>query len=124
MQWVSHRDFNNKTGIVNDMMALYPTLVSDSLLGEFLPHRFQELKQFCNRNPGYHIITSRGLCRYNKCLGNADGYHLATGSSDPGLAVDFRPYLVNYKETGREIIEESGADLSPKGRHIKTRFYT
>ena len=47
-------------------------------------------------------------------MGNADGYYLADGDSDPAIAVDFRPYLVNFKESGRAILEESGADLSPK----------
>jgi hypothetical protein len=106
------------------MMELYPLIIADSPLGQFLPDRLQELKRFCEEHLGYHIISSLDLCRFNRCLGNADGYFLATGDSNPEFAVDFRPYLLNAKVTGRELLEASNANISPQGRRIKSRFYS
>lgn len=124
MQWVSHEEFNKRTGIIHDNRLLIQLIIPDWLVGEFLPERCKELIRFCKKHPEYHIISSRNLRRYNRCMGNANGYYLGTGDPDPDLAVDFRPYLANYKVSGGEILEASGADLSPKGRNIKLRFYS
>ena len=58
------------------------------MTGEFWSGSVQLLIDFCDSNPGYHIITSTDGKVFNKFIAKAHFYYLADGDTDPDLVVD------------------------------------
>ncbi len=77
-------EFRSRTKPVRDDFDL--DLIPDLGLGLFLPHRLNELRQYCLNHPRYHIMSVMPLAiEVNKSLPAARFYQLAVGDSDPDI---------------------------------------
>ncbi len=85
-------EFWQRTAILVDYEFENVDIMPSSAFG-FDNHRLAELKQFCGRNPDFHIISLVNGCLYfNKVMKNATQYYLAQGDSNPDLVC-----FENYK---------------------------
>ncbi|MBM4252927.1 MAG: hypothetical protein FJ146_13225 [Deltaproteobacteria bacterium] len=57
--------------------------------GEFLANAVPVLVEFCQSNPGYHIVSFKDGVFYNKLVEGAITYHLADGDADANLGFEF-----------------------------------
>ncbi len=77
-------EFRARTKPVRDEFDL--DLMPDIGLGLFFPERLEELKQYCQNHPKYHIMSILpSAIEVNKPLPTARFYILATGDSDPEI---------------------------------------
>ncbi len=79
-------EFRRRTAVLVDYEFEEADIVPDSILGRFEHHRLDELIEFCEKNPDYHIISVINITLYfNKVLPNAQTYYLGQGDSNPDL---------------------------------------
>jgi len=71
-------------------------LEADSIAGLFFSDRAAELKDFCERNPKYHIISIKASMLFNRFVEKASAFYLADGDSSPEII------LIRWHETAEE----------------------
>ncbi len=94
-------EFRQRTAVLVDYEFEDVSIEPDSMIGTFETSRLEELKQFCQENPNYHIISELNFCLYfNKVLPNAQQFYLGQGDENPDL-VCFEHY--EFSEIIHEI---------------------
>lgn len=80
------KEFDDRTKPIYYHLYL-DDIESDTRLGFFLAHRYEELLDYCKKNPQYHVISKIG--RYTLTVNNAVKgavfYMLGEGDPDPEL---------------------------------------
>ncbi len=85
-------EFRNRTGILFDYEFEPVDIVPDTITGLFLRSRLDELIEYCEINPEYHIVSILyGSMFFNRILENATLFCLAGGDKDTSL-VCFEDY--------------------------------
>jgi len=91
---IEHGEFVKVTKPLSDHEDLKPFgIVSCGISGEFEVERVEEIKDFCRKNPQFHIISAVENAYINRFIPNAFFYHLALGDSDPYIYYPSELYL-------------------------------
>jgi len=86
MRLVSHREFDERTiPIIDWEFDGIDGIEPDTISGRFSNGRFEELIEFCSKNPEFHIVSIKNCTYFNKPVPGATSYRLAIGSCDPSL---------------------------------------
>ena len=80
------QEFSDRTQLVRDHLDIFG-IEPDTRLGYFFPHRLEELLQYCEQYPEFHIVSElkNGAGKINRPIENAAFYLLAEGDADPNL---------------------------------------
>lgn len=81
-------EFNRKVGLLRDIQYSHGIDLEPcwGVLGLFKPHRLNELKEYIEKHPEFHIISATSEWVYfNKVLENCFGYFLGEGDKDPDI---------------------------------------
>jgi hypothetical protein len=73
-------------------------IVPDSVVGIFGSNRTEELKEFCKKNPQYHIVTAIKFAYYNTFIENSHVYFLGCNDPDPELIYTEKRSASYYNE--------------------------
>lgn len=57
----------------------------DGLFDAFYPQSIGKLREYCQRNPDFHIVSQVGAMRFNRVVNSAHFFYLAVGSCDESL---------------------------------------
>lgn len=112
-------EFHRKVGLLRDIKYSHGIDLEPcwGLVGLFDPHRLNELKEYIEKHPEYHIISAASEWVYfNKILENCFGYYLGDGdknpeyigaiTSDPVRNFDIEPELENlFKSRKKDIAD-------------------
>ena len=82
--------------------------------GEFRANAVPVLIDFCQSNPGYHIVSFKDGLFYNKCVQEAISYHLADGDAESDLVFEFGSRL-----SDQDFLQVGYAKFAPVLRAIK-----
>ncbi len=97
-------EFRQRTAVLVDYEFEDADIIPDSIIGTFENHRFDELVEFCSRNPDYHIVSVLNVGLYfNKALPNAQEFYLAQGESNPDLVC-----FEHYELAERAVTRRAG----------------
>lgn len=89
----SYDEFADEVEVIWDREQLLNMglICSTSLVGIFVPSEMDDVIEFCEMNPQFHIVS---VCLsgfiWNRFHPDGNAYHLAEGNPDSDLVLDFR----------------------------------
>ncbi len=93
-------EFESRVRPLSDLDFALLDIVPDTQLGFFRRERYQELLEYCEANPDFHIISTLrdSLVRVNAPLEFAGFYMLGQGDKNPKLVHAFKTTEDHYIE--------------------------
>jgi len=112
-------EFNKKVGLLRDIQYSHGIELEPcwGVLGLFKPHRLNELREYIEKHPEYHIIsTTKNWVYFNRVIENCCGYFLGEGdknqehigsiASDPVRNFDIEPELENLFKSEKKNVAD------------------
>jgi hypothetical protein len=93
-----YREFVHRVGRVVYDDFEHMDIVPDTAFGLFGPERTAELKEFCKKNPQYHIVTVIDFAYYNTFIDDSYVYFLGCKDPDPEIIYTEKRATSYYEE--------------------------